>query len=261
MQLFKILLIALGFFVSVQTQAAVPDWGKTGHRTVGAIAQEHLTKKARRTIRKMLGSESLAMVANFADDIKSDKKYNEFYTQHYVNKPFGVLYHDAKKNHKGDLLTGIKKCIAVLSSKESTREDTVFYLKMLVHFIGDLHQPLHVGRAEDKGGNSIRLQWFYKKANLHSVWDSKMIDFYQMSYTELAENAPNLSKKQVQFLQRGSIEDWVNEGGVLAEKVYASAKKDENLTYRYMYDYFPLVRSQLQKGGVRLAKVLNDIFG
>jgi len=260
MQSFKILLIALGFSVSVQTHAATPGWGKTGHRTVGAIAQQHLAKKTNRAIREILGSASLAMVANFADDIKSDKRYRAFYTQHYVNKPLDVLYHDAAKNPTGDLLTGIEKCIAVLSSKESTKEDRAFYLKMLVHFIGDLHQPLHVGRAEDKGGNSIRLEWFYKKTNLHSVWDSKMIDFYQMSYTELSENATALSKKQVRYLQQGTLEDWVNESGVLAEKVYASAKEGENLKYRYMYDHFGLVRSQLQKGGIRLAKVLNDIF-
>jgi len=66
---------------------------------------------------------------------------------------------------------------------------------MLVHFMGDLHQPMHIGRKEDKGGNSIQVEWFGRGTNLHSVWDSKMIDDWEMSYIELADNADDLSKK------------------------------------------------------------------
>lgn len=253
------ILTALLIF-SILTSYAKPEWGDTGHRTVGEIAEEHLSRKAKKAIDKILGGEGLAFVSTYGDEIKSDKKYDKFYTQHFVNYPFGQTYEESEKDERGDIVMGIENCIKILKDPASSKEDKVFYLKFLVHLIGDLHQPLHVGRAEDKGGNDIKVLWHYKKSNLHRVWDSEMIRSWNMSYKELAENAKQLSKEQVNHIQKGSLLDWTNESQELAKKVYASAKPDDKLGYRYSYDYFPVVRDQLQKGGIRLAKVLNDIF-
>lgn len=236
------------------------NWGKTGHRTVGQIANKYLKSKTKRKIAELLDGQSLAEVSNFADNIKSDKRYGKFYTWHYVNMPFDVDYQHSVKNPKGDLVTGIAKCKAVIKDKNSSKADKAFYLKLLVHFIGDMHQPLHVGRKADKGGNMIQVQWFGQGTNLHAVWDAKMIDSYKMSFSEMANNTNEVTKNQVKAIQDGSIVDWVNDTHQLAIKVYGSAKVGENLRYRYMYDNFGIVRSQLQKGGIRLAKVLNDLF-
>ncbi|MDO9274542.1 MAG: S1/P1 nuclease [Lutibacter sp.] len=237
-----------------------PNWGKTGHRTIGEIADEYTKHKTKRKIAEILDGQSLALVSTFGDDIRSDTRYKNFNTMHYVNMPFGVKYEDSQKNSEGDLVTGIEKCKSVILDKNSTKEDKAFYLKLLVHFIGDLHQPMHVGRAEDKGGNDIQVQWFGEGANLHSVWDSKMIDSFGMSYNELADNADKISKEQVKFLQKGTIVDWTNETQTFAIKAYASTGSGEKLGYNYMYENFEMARSQLQKGGIRLAKVLNDLF-
>lgn len=237
-----------------------PDWGKTGHRTIGEIADNYTKSKTKRKIAEILDGQSLALVSTFGDDIKSDKRYRNFNVMHYVNMPFGVKYEDAEKNSEGDLVTGIEKCKAVILDKNSSKEDKAFYLKLLVHFIGDLHQPMHVGRAEDKGGNDIQVQWFGSGTNLHSVWDSKMIDSFEMTYTELANNSDKISKEQVKFLQKGTIVDWVNETQTYAVKAYASVEVGEKLSYNYSYENFETVRSQLQKGGIRLAKVLDDLF-
>ena len=153
-----------------------------------------------------------------------------------------------------------KKCKSVILDESTSKQDKVFYLKLLVHFMGDLHQPMHVGRKEDKGGNTVQVKWFGSGTNLHSVWDSKMIEHYNMTYTELAENANKISKEQVAFLQQGTVVDWVNDTQTYAIKVYASAEVGEKLGYNYMYTNFEMARSQLQKGGIRLAKVLNDLF-
>lgn len=237
-----------------------PDWGQTGHRTIGKIAENYLEAKTKREISKILDGQSLALVSTFGDDIKSDKRYKDFYSWHYVNMPFGVKYEDSEKNPNGDLVTGIEKCKSVILDKNASKDDKAFYLKLLVHFIGDLHQPMHVGRAEDKGGNTIQVQWFNDGTNLHSVWDSKMIDSFQMTYTEMAANADKISKEQVKYLQQGTIADWANETQTFAIKAYDSTEVGEKLSYNYMYENFGLVRSQLQKGGIRLAKVLNDLF-
>jgi len=257
----KTVYLIIVFVLIISTSnAASPDWGQTGHRTIGEIANNHLKGKAKREIAELLDGQSLAFVSTFSDEIKSDKRYNEFYTWHYVNMPFDVKYEDSEKNPTGDLVTGINKCKEVILDENASKEDKAFYLKMLVHLIGDLHQPMHVGRKEDKGGNTIQVQWFGTGTNLHAVWDSKMLDSYDMTYTELANNTTEISKEQVEFLQNGSVEDWVGDTHTLAIEVYGSVKIGENLRYQYMYHNFGMVRSQLQKGGIRLAKVLNDLF-
>jgi len=257
---FTLFLVAFSL-VTIKTRANKPNWGVTGHRTIGQIAAPYLTKRAKKAISNLLNGHSLAFYSTYADEIKSDKRYRKLSFLHYIDFKFGEKYNPATADKRGDLVQGINTCIKVLKNPNSSRSDKAFYLKLLIHFIGDLHQPLHVGHASDKGGNDIKLDWFNKPTNLHSVWDSKMIDSYKMSYSELAKNANKLSKAQVNLLQKGSILDWVYESQALAEKVYASAKSGDKLSYRYSYLYFPVVRQQLQKAGVRLAKVLNDIFG
>jgi hypothetical protein len=256
----KFLILLSFFFVSNSSTDTTFFWGQTGHRATGEIAENYLTKRAKKKIDKLLKGQTLAFVSTFADEIKSDRSYREFYPWHYVNMDLDQTYQEAEKNPRGDLVTGIKKCIVVLKDAKSSEKDKEFYLKMLVHFIGDLHQPLHIGQREDKGANTIQVQWFGKGTNLHSVWDTKMIEEWNMSYLELANSASHLSKKQLESIEKGTIEDWVNEVHEVTKVVYNSVKTGENLKYRYSYDYFGTVRNQLQRGGVRLAKVLNDIF-
>lgn len=257
-------IIACLLFFSLVSVAAANDndWGQTGHRTTGEIAEKYLTGKARKQLNKILNGKSLALISTFADEIKSDSKYREFGPWHYVNLPPGETKYDpATAPAEGDLLMAIRRCVELLKDKKTSREDREFYLALLVHFIGDLHQPLHAGRGEDKGGNDIQVRWFNDGTNLHSVWDSKMINSYQMSYTELAENSPQITEAEKRRISSGSFEDWMYESKALSQKVYDSAEVGEKLSYRYMYDWFPVVRQQLQKGGIRLAAVLNDIYG
>jgi len=260
MNFLKTLLFSTFFLGCFTMTLASNDWGKTGHRAVGEIAQDYLNGKTKRKIAELLDGQSLAFVSTFGDDIKSDRAFDKYYTWHYVNMPFDVNYENSNKNPEGDLVTAIEKCKSVILDEAASKQDKIFHLKLLVHFIGDLHQPMHVGRVEDRGGNDVKVSWFRNETNLHAVWDSKMIDHFQMSYMELAKNTNKLSKRQVKSLQKGSTVDWVNETHKHAISVYKSVEKNENIGYGYMYSHFSLLRSQLQKGGIRLAGVLNDLF-
>ena len=235
-------------------------WAKTGHRVVGEVAQGHLNRKTKRAVSKLLNGQSLAAVSNYADAIKSDKTFKKFSAWHYVNIPSDKNYSEVEASPNGDLVIGIQKCIEILKNENSTEEDKIFYLKMLIHLIGDLHQPLHTGRKEDKGGNDIQLQWFGKGSNLHRVWDSNMIDDYGMSYSELSKELPVLDKDQIREIEKGTILDWVAESQELANEIYDSVEKGEKLGYSYSYEHWSTVEKQLQKGGLRLAGVLNEIF-
>jgi len=251
----------LCLFITFSISASEYDWGQTGHRVTGAIAEKYLSRKAKRNINKLLNGQSLAFISTYADEIKSDSNYRSYGPWHYVNVPFESTYDAHFKSEKGDLVQGIDSCIKVLNDDDSSKEEKIFNLKLLVHLIGDLHQPLHVGIGEDKGGNDFQVRWFGSGTNLHSVWDTKMIESYGMTYTELADNAKQLSKVELETIQSGNHYSWMEDSRTIVKDIYAHTESGEKLSYRYMYDYFGTVRTQLQKGGIRLAKVLNEIFG
>ncbi|HLS10602.1 MAG TPA: S1/P1 nuclease [Flavobacteriaceae bacterium] len=254
----RILFLLIVFFISFFSAYA---WGPTGHRVTGEIAEKHLTTKAKKKIDELLNGDSLALVSTFADEIKSDRSYRKYSPWHYVNIPFGKTYEEHPKSKNGDIVYGIKKSIKVLEDPDASQTDKVFYLKMLIHLIGDLHQPLHVGIADDKGGNDFQVRWFNKGTNLHRVWDSQMIESYQMNYSELTSNAKRLTKSEKKAIQSGGYMDWLYESRALMEDIYNNTDIGDKLGYDYMYLYMDTVRSQLQKGGLRLAVLLNDIFG
>jgi len=254
-----LLLLILPLLLS-EVYATAPPWGKTGHRVVGEVAQKYLSRKAQKAIHELLEGESLAEVANYADAIKSDPDYRVFSPWHYVNFPFDKSYEEVTPSAEGDVITGIERSIAILEDPVSSREEKVFSLKMLIHLVGDLHQPMHIGRAEDRGGNDIQLQWFGRGSNLHRVWDSQMIDDYGMSYTELARSLPRFSRKEKEQAQKGCLQDWVREIRKITIEVYASVEKGEKLSYPYSYKWWDTVEEQLLLGGLRLAAVLNSIY-
>lgn len=249
-------------FLHPPAEVTMPsEWSKTGHRVIGSVAQNHLNRKARKAIEKILKGETLAEVANYADAIKSDRAYSGFSPWHYVNFPSDERYLDSEPSSDGDLIMGIEKCVSILKDSDTSDEDAIFYLKMLVHLVGDLHQPMHVGLLEDKGGNDIQVQWFGRGSNLHRVWDANLIDDYGMSYTELANSLPRWDQGKIDEVMKGSVYDWVEEVQEVTNRVYNSAQAGEKLSYRYRFVWWDTVEEQLLVGGLRLAAVLNDIYG
>ncbi len=255
----KTIFYTLALLLCLQVQAV--DWGQTGHRTTGAIAQKYLSNKARKAIDNLLDGESLAFVSTYADEIKSDNAYRSYGPWHYVNVPFDKTYDTHPHSEKGDVIQGIDTCIVVLKSKTASKQEKAFHLRLLVHLVGDLHQPMHTGISEDKGGNDFQVRWYNDGTNLHSVWDTRMIESYGMSYTELASNMPQITKKQRKKIGSGTHRDWMEDSRNVVKQIYATTEKGDKLGYRYMYDNFSTVRSQLQKGGIRLAALLNEVLG
>lgn len=235
-------------------------WGANGHRTVGLIAQQHLTPKARWQIMHVLECNSLAEVSTWMDDIKSDTAYNHTHDWHFVTIPDGQTYEQAEKSAKGDVIAKIEELRQALKQKDLPKEKQQEYLKFLVHLVGDLHQPLHVGRGDDRGGNDIKVTWFGTPSNLHRVWDSDMIESKELSFTELAGFAGSPSKQQIKAWQSGSVREWAYESMKYRPMVY-KLPEDKKLGYRYSYENFDLVQLRLLQAGIRLAGLLNEIYG
>lgn len=248
-------------FISVLTISLnAGAWGMLGHRVVGEVAEQHLNDAAKEKVAEILGTMTLAEVSNWMDDIKSNDNYDSLRPWHYTTIPDGKTYADVTPSEEGDVVQGIKKMVEGLKSGRLSAKLEKEYLMILVHLVGDIHQPLHVGNGEDRGGNNVKVEWFWEPSNLHRVWDSGIIDSKQYSYTELTNLVNHPTESEVEEWQSKEVEEWANECMTFRDGIY-KIPSNSKLNYEYRYKHWDTVKVQLAKGGVRLAGLLNEIYG
>ncbi len=261
----KILVLSI-LAISLLFPVELPAWSMTGHRVVAQIADQNIKSSTRKKINSLLDDMPMAYWVNWPDFIKSDKtgKYDHTSIWHYVNTPGNLSKVDFIayiKNIKQDnVYSEIPKLEQTIADNVSSVEQKRIALYFLIHLMGDAHQPLHAGREEDQGGNLISVLWLNEKSNLHSVWDSKLIDYIKYSYTEYANLLNTISKDEKKALQAGTLENWLYESHCLANEIYSSVNNDDKLSYEYPFKYTEVVELQLQRGGLRLAAILDEVF-
>jgi hypothetical protein len=233
-------------------------WGPTGHRVVGRIAERHLSEAAARGVAGILGSESLVQAATWPDEIRSDPAWDQAKPWHFVSLDDNEDYETAPKSPGGDAVEAIGRFTRVLQDPLAEAGKKVEALRFLVHFVGDVHQPLHVGRRGDFGGNSIQVTWFNENTNLHAVWDEKIIEAEKLSFSELAALIDHPTQTEIRSWQGTVVLDWVKESMGVRSRVYDIG--DKKLGYLYAYQNGPLVKRRLLQAGIRLAGVLNTLF-
>ncbi len=238
---------------------ATAEWGQIGHYTTGRVAKEYLDPAAWARIQEILDGDSFEEATVYMDDVRSDDAYDSYADWHWVTIPDGMTYDQTEKNPNGDILAGIRQLTAELKAGGLTPELEREKLKFLMHLIGDIHMPLHVGTGEDMGGNQVRVTWFRETSNLHRVWDSDMINSRQMSYSELAEALGSVDASTIAQWQAATPEDWAMESMSYRDQVY-DIPEDNRLGYEYRYKNFDLVRLRLLQAGIRMAGVLNEIY-
>lgn len=257
--------LILGLFIIYMPVRSMA-WGTEGHRIAGLIAQSYLTPKAKAAIRAILGDTSIAIASNWADFIKSDPNYSYLSSWHYVDLDKTYTYPGLQaylqQDTGVDAYTKLNFLIAELKKKNLPADKKLLYLRMVIHIVEDIHQPMHVGHTADKGGNDIKITWMYNPTNLHSLWDSGLIEFQQLSYTEYAASINFTTPAQRIQWQKEPISQWLFESNRVADKLYEEVKPGDVLnTYKYNFNHIAIVNRQLLKAGVRLAGVLNTIFG
>lgn len=237
------------------------SWGITGHRAIGQIAENHLNKKAKTNIQRILGNESIALASTWMDDIRSESKYDYTRTWHWATIPDDGRFEDYEQEEGGNIVEAIEETVAKLKQGELAPEKERELLKFLIHMVGDIHQPLHVGKPGDRGGNDVSVKWFGNNSNLHRVWDSEIIDSKKLSYSELAAAIDHASKAQIDEWQGSSVRDWAHEAIQYRTLIY-DIPENRRLGYEYMYfGTWEQIQLQLLKSGIRLAGLLNDIYG
>jgi hypothetical protein len=249
-------LTSLFMLILVATQLF--GWGQTGHRVIGQIAENHMSRQAKKRLLSILDGQSLAMVANFMDEIKSEPKYDSLGPWHYCTIPEGKEYTGAPK--EGDVIQAIEKYMEILKKGGLNKANEAFTLKCLIHLIGDIHQPLHVGKEGDRGGNDVKVTYFGDNTNLHSVWDTGIIDGQKLSFTEYTSWIDKAEVSQIDAWKKDGLMVWVKESIALRPQVY-NLPENMKIGYRYNYDNISNVNQRLLQAGIRLAAVLDEIYG
>jgi hypothetical protein len=242
--------------------ASALAWGAIGHRVVGRIAANHLTDEAKVAVACLIGPEDLDQASTWADEIRNDPNWQPPLKNpspwHFISIDDNETLETTARDPKGDVLEAIERFSAVLRDPQATRQAKQEALRFVVHFVGDVHQPLHVGRRADRGGNSIQVTLFNEPTNLHSVWDSGLIDSEKLSFSEFTEFIDHPTLMELQTWQSAPPAEWVRESKAVREQVYRIG--DGKLSFQYAFDNMPLIKRRLLQAGVRLAGLLNSIF-
>ena len=237
-------------------------WGPKGHRIVAQIAYDNLDSKARKHVDNVLGKHGMAYLSTWPDEIKSDTIYPTSFTCHYQDLPGGMT--DAEvvatltdyPQEGGDLFMALDSLETVLTRQPDCHDALVFY----VHMMADRFCPMHLAHLDDKGGNAVRMKWFGQNTNLHSVWDSKLIENKGFSYTEYANYLYDVYGKQRKEILRMTEEETLLYTYHLTDSVYQYHPTWSGNAYHYAYRWAEAAEYQMYMAGVRLAKHLNELF-
>lgn len=243
---------------------ATMAWGSTGHRTIAYIAQDMLSAQAKKQVNELLvleGAESLADISVWADKIRKERRDLPSHTvQIPLNEKDYDSQRDCEKRKKTCVVKGIEEQIDLLSERELAPEKRLEALKLVVHLIGDIHQPLHA--SSQTMIPAIYKGKPYKIHGMHGIWDTESVMQFNMKPRQLA----TALEKEIPEIEQGTPEQWANESHALAIQYYKPLV-DKNtrgqpivVSDEYLRSIGPVVRLRLQQSGVRLGRLLNSIF-
>jgi hypothetical protein len=255
--------VLAGLLTSITSFSALA-WGGQGHRMVAAIGQTRLTPEARDQVEQLLaleGKQSLSEIASWADYLRSSDPElgRRSASWHYVNIAEDGCRYDAPRHCKGDdcVVEQISRQGALLADTGLPAEQRLQALKFVVHFVGDIHQPMHAGKGADKGGNDHQLNLDGHGTNLHSLWDSGMIE---STGRDDASYLAHLLQLPAPALLPGNPVLWAENSCrlALADGIYPPRG---NLAADYIGKQMPLIDTQMRSGGEQLGRLLNQLLG
>lgn len=242
-------------------------WGPLGHRVAAKVAEARLTPAARQAIRELLEpGESLADASTWADDHRDAIRGSAGW--HFVNVPIREDRYNARFcKESGCVVSKITQYRRILVDPRSNRAEKREALRILVHLIQDVHQPLHVGENHDRGGNDLQVQFFRRPRTLHQVWDSAILQHHIGDETAWVREVNALATPEAaRAWAKGSVVDWANESLAAAKTAYidpttqSQMRSGARLGPEYQDVALPIARRRLAQAGTRLASVLNGAF-
>jgi len=240
-------------------------WGCEGHQIIATVAEDHLDETTKIMVQSLLGNNHLYSIASWADDVRRERPDTKAW--HYVNIPLGGKYDPRRDCGQPEscVVAKIDDMVKVLIDKRAPREQRAEALKFIVHFIGDIHQPLHAAK-EAAGGNGIHVRFLNSErcgpydCNLHGVWDTSMILHAGMDRQDYSQHLEKLIQSQkLENSDGGTPERWANESVQLAGAAWV--QDGTNLDDLYYQREIVVVARQMALAGLRLAKLLNGTIG
>ncbi|MGI9309704.1 MAG: S1/P1 nuclease [Gammaproteobacteria bacterium] len=242
----------------------VHAFGATGHMVVGYVAEDRICKDTRRAMRIILPERNLIDAGLWADQLRSDPVWDVAEPWHYINVGDNQDLSKIKHPPEGDILEAMQRFENVLRDKASSDRQQREAMRFLVHFVADLHQPLHVGRASDRGGNSVDVWVGNDSSNLHLFWDSYLLNQSELTAEEYAASLAALAEGKEAAWRASRPIDWARESQQLRAKVYAFSVDEDTgsglLDEKYVAAAQQITDEQLAKAGVRLAGLLDSIY-
>ena len=262
------------------SSAALP-FGADGHRIIAKIAENHLSDKTAQAVGEVTASEDLAKISLWPDRIRHLSGWKQSKYWHYINIDDNEQLSNFPRDEDGDVISALEHFYTELQNPQLNSKQRREALAFFSHFVGDIHQPLHVGRRDDRGGNNISVKWLdsSKSANLHQVWDRLMTDTENKSPAQYSRSLDSLSpnslspsslslngenQTQLNQWQHCDFWAWAQESKALRSQVYDLGTKTPNkrlpINNAYVQRNKPVIEQRLLMAGVRLAGCLNDIF-
>ncbi len=257
----KVIFIAAALVLMLASVDAFA-WGRSGHDAVAAIAERHLTKKTKKAVEKILGGKSIVYYTKWADEVRKTPEflYTDPWHVNYIDKDGKVVVAEKHGKKDGDLLYGLRtQIMPIMENMDAYDDSTVCVnLKLLIHYIGDMHCPTHLKFEGIKEG-SVYIDG--QKLTHHKLWDAGLLDsVHGWSYTEYADQLSRADRKEIRRICEGTFEDWVEESGRNCRKIHSWVEPDYEVTQGYKNKAILLAERQLEIAGYRLAHVLNELF-
>ena len=239
-------------------------FGAQAHRVIGHIGERYLCAEARLAIAELNPGYDLAEAGLWADKIRSNKRYAQARPWHYLNVPDRVAVADRTIAAEGDVLVALERFRAVLADATQPRRERREAYLFVVHFVADVHQPLHIGRAEDRGGNTIDVRVNGRRTNLHSWWDTGVLQGRVDNAYAYAAKLANRDYRSAPGWSASGPLDWAEESKLFRPEVYAYALDpvtgEAVLDRVYQEKAIEIIDLRLSQAGVRLAATLNRLF-
>ncbi len=254
----KLILLSI---LCLSTAFQAMAWGQMGHDVAAYIAEKNLNKKTAKRVREILDGHSLVFYSSWMDSASNTDEYRYTKTWHYRNVDEGKTIETMPLNENGDVVRAVEQIIDEIKSGELSREQEKVAVMMLIHLVGDLHCPMHAGRLSDLGGNRHRVYFFGRETNLHSLWDSALIESaHKWSYAGWWEQLDIIDKKAKKEIQQGEPIEWFAQTVDMAANIYDKTPIDSKLSYDYITEFAPVAEQQLLNAGLRLAYILNELY-
>jgi hypothetical protein len=255
----RVALIALLLLAPVPAFA----WGAEGHEIIAAIALRELSPMARLQAASLLGGDTMMIHdSNWADEIRDRRP--ETSRWHYVDIPLGAPGYDPRRDCRADdcVVAQIENDRRMLANSRAPRQQRAEALRFLIHFVGDIHQPLHAVDNNDKGGNAVRVYMPGDRTNLHRVWDAEVVEALGPDADMIAGSIDHtITPAQRKSWQAGTSADWANESYHIArDEIYpvSRGRRTMRLPAGYPRAESTVTRQQLARAGVRLAWLINN---